>query len=154
MNEEELNEKWSVHKIIQEAINSAHTNPSPYTIKMFDEIKGDIKEMKNDTKDVLIQATKTNGRVSRGEEWSKKAQKIIEHNTEAIEELKDSLGLINAAHKSGKKQIIMAVTIATFFIGTVVTLGYKVLQQGVDNRIDVAVEKSLSERVNKVEYEK
>lgn len=149
-NEQELNEKYNIHQVIQKAISSAHSEPSPYTIKMFDDIKGDIKEIKEDVKSNLIQATKTNGRVSRAEEWSEKAQKIIEHNAEAIETLKDSLSTMNAGHKADKRQVVLAVSIATFFLATIGTLGYKVIQQSFGNQIDVAVEKSLSDRIEKV----
>ena len=35
----EFNEKWQMHKVVQEAITNAHVNPSPQTMKMFDELK-------------------------------------------------------------------------------------------------------------------
>lgn len=152
--EESLDEKWKIHQIVQNAVESAHSNPSPQTIKMFDELNKDIKEMKNDIKDVLIQATKTNGRVSRSEEWSEKAQKIIEHHTEKLEELKDSLIEMNASHKSDKRQVILAVSVATFFIGAIAFLGYDKIKNDTfdyaDTRIDYAIEKSLTDKIEKV----
>lgn len=36
---EELNDKWSIHQVVQKAIETAHTSPSPVTIKMLEEIK-------------------------------------------------------------------------------------------------------------------
>ena len=156
--EEELNQKYDIHQAVQKAIESAHSNPSPQTIKMFDELKTDIKEMKGDIKDILIQATKTNGRVSKTEEWSERAQKIIEHNTEGIEAMKDNLALMNERHSSDKKQVILAVTIATFFLATVGSLGYKVVYESIkdDNKeiisqqVNTAVETTLKSLIKEV----
>ena len=44
MTEEELNEKWNMHDVVQKAIESAHVNPSPQTIKMIDNLNKKIDE--------------------------------------------------------------------------------------------------------------
>lgn len=77
-----------------------HPHPAPETLRMFDETRKDMKEATEriekklddntaKTEAVLLQATKTNGRVNGLEDWSKKAQKIIEDNTEGVNTLKN-----------------------------------------------------------------
>ena len=37
--ENELNEKWAIHKVIQEAMKTSHIQSSPETLRLFDEMK-------------------------------------------------------------------------------------------------------------------
>jgi vacuolar-type H+-ATPase catalytic subunit A/Vma1 len=39
-----LDKKWEIHKVIQEAIQTAHTSPSPQTLKILEDIQGTLKE--------------------------------------------------------------------------------------------------------------
>lgn len=80
MNEQETNDKWNIHKTIQEAMEKAHNEPAPKTIKFMEEntnhtatimkelsdikaslavntnetanIKGSVGEIKSDIKDI------------------------------------------------------------------------------------------------------
>jgi DNA-binding transcriptional regulator GbsR (MarR family) len=49
--EDKLNEKWETHKIIQEAIASAHMKPAPQTLEMLTETKAALKEIQTTLKD-------------------------------------------------------------------------------------------------------
>lgn len=108
--EEEFIEKWGdtpeklnalrnfMHSSLKDL--ELHTHSAPETLRMFDESRKDMKEATDriekkldanteKTELILIQATKTNGRVNGLEEWSKSAQKIIESNTENTNTLKN-----------------------------------------------------------------
>lgn len=110
-----------------------------------------VKDLKNAidknteiTENILIQATKTNGRVTAIEEWSTQAKKIIEKNAEDINTLKNY---------------------RWWFLGAVATLslvGWFALQQIVTTIVEKtnakvikeAVEQALLDNVSKIEYEK
>ena len=47
MNEEELLEKWQIHKVVQEAISKAHNEPSPETKKRLENIEKTLEKIVN-----------------------------------------------------------------------------------------------------------
>lgn len=89
--EEELNKKWSVHDMIQEAMKTAHITPAPETLSRLDNIdkkleenysKRELDEHFKDVKDSIEEIRKLgtsidakvgiqNGRVTKTEIWMK-----------------------------------------------------------------------------------
>lgn len=81
---EDLNDKWDIAEVVKNAISTAHTSPSPVTLEILKDLKvhlqeqkEDIKEIKKDTKDTLVQAIKTNGRVNALEKINEETQATI-----------------------------------------------------------------------------
>jgi hypothetical protein len=57
MSDEEFNKKWDVYNMVQKAIETAHTNSAPATIKKFEEIETTLKEIVDILK-VLVKTIK------------------------------------------------------------------------------------------------
>jgi DNA-binding transcriptional regulator GbsR (MarR family) len=49
--ERKFNEKWDVHKIVQEAIASAHTTPAPQTLEMLRDTKQALAKIQETLKE-------------------------------------------------------------------------------------------------------
>jgi len=145
--EEEINEKWSIHQIVQQAIATAHTTPAPQTIKMFDEMKADLKEIKEDVKSNLIQATKTNGRVSKAEEWSEKAQKVIEGLAEKVENNHDEY----TKDKSRVQGIVWVLGFLMVVIPTACTVVFGLYLKNRDYDINERIRRNAEEVVLQIE---
>ncbi len=89
MTEEQINDKWGIHQVIQEAISKAHNTPAPETLKRLDDIqtkmndnysKRELDEHFKDVKTQIDAVTKLgtaidikvgiqNGRVTKNETW-------------------------------------------------------------------------------------
>jgi hypothetical protein len=54
--EEEFNNKWDVYKVVQKAIENAHTKPAPETLKRLDLIDTTLKSIV----EILKELVKTN----------------------------------------------------------------------------------------------
>jgi hypothetical protein len=127
--EEQLNDKWTIAEVVKNAINSAHTSPSPITLEIIKDIKehlqeqkDDIKEIKKDTKDTLVQAIKTNGRVNALEKVNAENQPTI------------------SSYKKDKVRVVTAGAII-FALGATI-IGLSIL--AIDSKIERGVEKALS----------
>lgn len=108
------------------------------------DLKSAIDKNNEMTEKVLIQATKTNGRVDGLKEWSDKAQIILEKNVEDISTLKNYrwwfLGAV----------AILSVT-GWFALQAIVNT---VVEKTNSKVIHQAVVQALADSVSKVEYEK
>lgn len=117
------------------------------------------------TEKVLIQATKTNGRVTAIEEWASEAQKVIQNNLKDIGTFKEDKAKI----QGGYKVIILVAIIIPTLCTTIFGLYVKSLNSDIDKRIQTATEaerlqsrqdtkqaivEALLDNVDKIEYAK
>lgn len=158
----EFNEKWDMHKVISEAIANAHTQPAPQTLKMLEEIKATqaqqattlavqaekhvaidniLQEIRADGKETLEQAKKTNGRVTKLEDWSGSTKLIIE---KLLKENTD----IDKDVSVSKAKIWTAITVLMLLGGAMITLAI----MAIDSKIEKGIQTALDNKVNKVEY--
>jgi len=137
--EEQLNNKWTIAEVVKNAINTAHTSPSPITLEIIKDIKEhlqeqkeDIKEIKKDTKDTLVQAIKTNGRVNALEIDNKETQKTL------------------SSYKKDRIRVITFGALIFFFGATIIGLAVLAL----DSKIEKGIQQALINNVKEINYEK
>jgi len=97
---------------------------------LFKETREDMKEVKQILTEVQLQTTRTNGRVSKLDEWSEGAKKVIENNTTAVADLKWWRG---------------AVIWGAGILVTFVCISYPVLKYIVQRQIEETVQASLAQ---------
>jgi hypothetical protein len=95
-------------------------------------MKKDVGEIKTDVRENVKQAKETNGRVTRLEDWSKEAQKIIENTTKIASDTANN-------YKTDKTRIWSAVGVLLFLGGTIITLAIMAINSKIKEGIDNAL---------------
>ena len=135
-----------------------------------DDFKKDLRYNTEKTEQILVQATKTNGRVNGLEAWSTETKSIVENLVTSIEKNKDSIiavksqsdteiALLRKDHKSDKNQVIIAVSIIVFFLGGFIGLGLVDLKnyvkettnEKVNNQQELLIDKTADKVVTALE---
>lgn len=95
-------------------------------------MKNDISEMKVDVKEAVKNTKETNGRVTRLEDWSKEAQRVIENTTKIANETYTN-------YKTDKTRIWAAVGVLLFLGGTIITLSIMAINSKIKDGISEAL---------------
>lgn len=163
--EQELNEKWSVHNAVKSAIESAHNNPAPQTIKMFDEMRQDNKESFNRIEkklDINTEMTVSldkrvdiaNGRTRKLEDFSVEMKNTMEVLAKNIEQNKDEY----QGDKSWAKGAIWVIVGLMVVVPTICTFTFGLYLKNRDYEIDKKIRSTivdvLDEKATEVKYEK
>lgn len=98
-------------------------------LEKHDDLMRVLREVRDDGKETRVQATKTNGRVSTLEEWSKEAKQIIDASSKVIID-----------YGKEKVKVWTAISILLFLGGAIITLSV----MAIDNKIENGIEKALS----------
>lgn len=109
---------------------------------------------------VLLQATKTNGRVNGLEQWSSETKLLIENmarategNKDKVKEVKEQsdteIKLLRQDHKSDKTQVIIAVSIIAFFVAGFGTMGYILIKKDLHDYTKEVIEQQQDSFIKK-----
>lgn len=128
MSESELQEKWDIHKIITEAIEKAHTEPSPITLKKLETIEKKMED--NYSKREL-------------DESFKDINLSFEEIKKIGNDISVKVGIQNgrvAKIEATVKGVIMASTVASVLFGTILGLvvySFKLSQDNLRQSIEL-----------------
>ncbi len=89
-----------------------------------EDVKADIQEIKGETKDINNKVGIQNGRVRTLEDWSTKAQVVIENNNETL-----------SMYKIDKAKLWTAVAVVVFLGGAIITLSIMAIDTKIENGI-------------------
>jgi hypothetical protein len=159
----EFNSKWDIHHTIQQALESAHTNPSPKTLEMLNNNQKEMSDIKqilavqaekhsqiestlHEIKEIMIDTNEKvnkvdekvgfqNGRVRKLEDWSINAQKIID----SVSVIDKSVTTIDKDVSVSKARIWTAIGVFLLLGGVIITLG----TMAIDNKIDKGIKEAL-----------
>lgn len=95
-------------------------------------IKNKVEEIKVDLKELKQKVEFQNGRVTKTEEWSKEAQKIIENTNKLASETAIS-------YKVDKTRLWASIAVLTFLGGTIITLSIMAINSKIKDGIDSAL---------------
>jgi len=100
-------------------------------------IKTGVVEIKNDVKDLNTKVGFQNGRVTKQEEWSKEAQKVIENTTKIATETYTN-------YKTDKTRIWAVIGVLIFLGGTIITLSIMAIDSKISKGINQGIKEALS----------
>lgn len=109
----------------------------------FDEQDKHLEEIKEDGKKALEAIKIQNGRITRQEEWSKEAQKVIENTTKIANETYTN-------YKTDKTRIWAVIGVLIFLGGTIITLSI----MAIDSKIRDGISQALADNISKIYEEK